>query len=115
MVLILSTLLGLLTGLGVGGGSLLVLWLTGAAEMDMTTARGINLLFFLPGAVVSLLLRGRKGAVPWRKAFPAMACGCLTAAAGSFLSQGLDTALLRRLFGILLLLTGLRELRYRPG
>lgn len=113
MVLILSTLLGFLTGLGVGGGSLLMLWLTGAAGLDMATARGINLLFFLPGAAVSLLLR-RRGGVPWKKALPAMVCGCLTAGLGTLLSQGLDTALLRKSFGILLLLTGLRELRYRP-
>lgn len=48
VALIVGTVLGFLTGLGVGGGSLLILWLTLALEMPQTAARGINLLFFCP-------------------------------------------------------------------
>lgn len=112
LTLVISTALGFLTGLGIGGGSLLVLWLTGVAGLDMVTARGINLLFFLPGAAISLILRRRSLSI--RRLLPALAAGCLTAALGSFLAPGLDTGLLRRLFGGLLVLTGLRELCYRP-
>ena len=46
-----STLLGFLTGLGIGGGSLLILWLTQVQGIDQSTARLINLIFFLPGAL----------------------------------------------------------------
>ena len=41
VALIVGTLLGFLTGLGVGGGSLLILWLTLVLEMSQTAARGI--------------------------------------------------------------------------
>lgn len=111
LTLILSTVLGFLTGLGVGGGSLLVLWLTAVVGWEPLAARSTNLLFFLPGAVLSLVLRRRELRV--KQLLPAIVSGCLAAVAGSLLSQVLDTALLRRLFGVLLVVTGLRELTYR--
>ena len=55
VTLLVATILGFLTGLGVGGGSLLILWLTIVLGMDQATARGINLLFFLPAAVIPLV------------------------------------------------------------
>ena len=48
--LLIATLLGFLAGMGVGGGSLLLLWLTQVAMLEQTQARIINLLFFLPAA-----------------------------------------------------------------
>lgn len=115
LTLLLSTLLGLLTGLGVGGGSLLVLWLTGVQGWDSGAARGANLLFFLPGALISLMFRHKQGTLPLKKLLPAILSGCLTATVGAWLGAGLDTQLLKKLFGVLLLATGLRELLYRPG
>ena len=45
---VISVILGFLAGLGVGGGSLLVLWLTLGLEMSHPQARIYNLLFFIP-------------------------------------------------------------------
>ena len=53
VVLIVGTVLGFLAGIGVGGGSLLILWLTLALGMAHPQARVINLLFFLPSAVIA--------------------------------------------------------------
>lgn len=107
--------LGFLTGLGVGGGSLLILWLTMALGMDPQTARGINLLFFLPAAFIASLYRWRQGTLPLPKLLPAIIAGCAGAAFCAWLSSRMDTALLKKLFGGLLVLTGLREIFYRPG
>lgn len=112
LTLLVSTALGFLTGLGVGGGSLLVLWLTGVQGWDSAAARGANLLFFLPGAIVSLVFRHRRGSL--KKLWPAILGGCIAAGLGAWLSRGMDTALLKKLFGVLLLVTGIRELCYRP-
>ena len=105
---------GTLAGMGLGGGSLLILWLTAGLHMAPETARGMNLLFFLPASLISTLLRIRKGSLPIKKVMPAVWAGILFAAVFSYISGMLDTALLRRLFGGLLLATGLRELFYRP-
>lgn len=113
--LIIGTVLGFLSGLGVGGGSLLILWLTLVLGMDQETARGINLLFFIPSALCASILRLRGTGKPcWRTVIPAASAGCIGAVLFSLLGNGMDTQLLKRLFGILLLAAGTRELLYRP-
>lgn len=114
VTLLVATGLGFLTGLGVGGGSLLILWLTAVLSWDPAAARGVNLLFFLPGAFLSCLLRKRQGQLPLKKLLPAVISGVIAAAVTAWVSAGLETGLLRKLFGALLLVTGVRELFYRP-
>ena len=109
-----GTVLGFLSGLGIGGGSLLILWLTLVLGMDPSTARGINLLFFLPAAAVACLFRWKQGCIQWKTVLPAMLAGSVSAAVLSFVSLGMDMAVLKKLFGGLLIITGLRELLYKP-
>ncbi|MDO5546661.1 MAG: sulfite exporter TauE/SafE family protein [Eubacteriales bacterium] len=111
---IVGSLLGFLTGMGVGGGSLLILWLTLVLGIDQSTARGINLLFFLPASAICCGFRLRQGKLSLRTCFPAIISGCIAAVLGSLAAASIDTSLLRKPFGILLLITGLRELFYRP-
>lgn len=105
---------GTLAGIGLGGGSLLILWLTAVQQFDPIVARGINLVFFLPAALIATLSRIRKGSLPIKKVMPAVWAGILFATIFSLFSNRLDIELLQKLFGILLLVTGLRELLYRP-
>ena len=105
---------GTLAGMGLGGGSLLILWLTAVQNMDPVTARGINLVFFLPAALIATLSRIRKGNLPIQKVMPAVWAGILFAILFSIISSRLVIDHLQKLFGILLLITGLRELFYRP-
>lgn len=107
-------LLGFLTGLGTGGGSLLILWLTMALRMEQPQARVINLLFFLPSALIACFFRWRQGKLDFRQVLPAIIGGCLSAALFSWIGTVLELALLKKLFGILLLFAGARELLYRP-
>lgn len=112
--ILVGTALGFLAGLGVGGGSLLILWLTGILGMAHEEARAVNLLFFLPSALVASIFRWRQGTIDIRRILPAVTAGSVAAIAGSWLSTHMDTALIQKLFGSLLLITGLRELFYRP-
>lgn len=114
VILLVSTVLGFFAGLGIGGGSLLVLWLGLVIGMDPATVRGINLLFFLPSAAVTICFRRKQGFLPWKKILPAILAGCITALGFSWLGRYFDITILKKLFGILLIGTGLRELLYRP-
>lgn len=113
VVLIVGTILGFLSGLGIGGGSLLILWLTIVVNMEQSTARIINLLFFVPSAVIACLFRLKQGSLKIRKVLPAIAAGCAAAAFFSWFSHRLDMDLLKKLFGGVLVAAGLRELFYR--
>ena len=112
-MLILGTLLGFLSGIGVGGGSLLVLWLTLVMDIPAETARVINLLFFIPSALIACFFRWKHGALDIRAILPAIVSGCLSAALFSWIGTRMDTFLLKKLFGGLLILTGIRELFYK--
>lgn len=113
-VITISSLLGFLAGIGVGGGSLLILWLTLVLGMPHPQARILNLLFFLPSAIVASVFRWKQGTLDIKKVLPAIISGCLVAAAFSLLGQNMDTTILKKLFGGLLLITGIRELLYKP-
>ena len=112
--LIAGAVLGYLAGLGIGGGSLLILWLTLVLGMDQSTARAINLMFFITAAGAVSILRWRKGTLEIKAVLPAIIGGCCTAAIFAWISTRIDVTQLRKLFGILLLITGIRELLYRP-
>lgn len=109
-----AIILGFLAGLGVGGGSVLMLWLTLVMNMPYESARTINLLFFLPSAVIATCFRRAQGSLPLKKLQAPILSGLVFAAIGSLAAGYLDTTILKKLFGGLLILTGLRELFYRP-
>ncbi len=112
--LLVGTVLGFLSGLGIGGGSLLILWLTLVAGMEQSAARTVNLLFFLPAAAVACYFRWKQGTLDVKRMLPAIITGCLGAVLGTRLSAEMDTSLLKKGFGILLLATGIRELLWKP-
>lgn len=113
LTILIGTVLGCLSGLGIGGGSLLILWLTLVQDLNQSESRAINLLFFLPAAAVSVLFRRKQGTLPLKKIWPAMAAGVVGAAVFTLWSRTIDVILLKKGFGILLLATGLREVFFK--
>lgn len=112
VAIVVGTVLGFLSGLGVGGGSILILWLTLVQKIPSETARLLNLLFFLPAALISVLFRWEQQRISPKKVLPAMLSGCLTALLFSSLAVQWDTGWMKKLFGLLLLVIGVQELRY---
>ncbi len=105
---------GILSGFGVGGGTLLLVYLTAFAGMDQTAAQSINLLYFLPAAATALPSHVRNGYVELRTALPAIAAGLVCSAAAAWIATALDVELLRKCFGVFLLYIGVRELLQKP-
>ena len=108
--LIVGFVTGLLSGMGVGGGTLLLIWLTGWAGFSKTAAQGVNLLYFLPCSAAALVSHVRNKLVDRRVVLPAVLGGLLTGIPAALLATGLQVQLLRRFYGGFLLLVGLREL-----
>lgn len=110
---LMGTVLGFLSGLGTGGGSLLILWLTLGLGWDSETARLVNLMFFIPAAIIACCFHRKQGQLSVSKVLPGMIAACLAAFGFSILSGKIDQRWLKKLFGVLLLFTGFRELFYR--
>lgn len=106
---------GVLSGFGIGGGSLLMVWLTAVLSFEQKTAQGINLLYFLPTSAAALIFHARNRVIEWKAVLPAALCGCVTAILGALLSARLEMSLLRRLFGGFLILVGLSEVFLKSG
>ena len=101
---------GVLSGFGVGGGTLLLVYLTAVAGADQHLAQGINLLYFLPAGLLALPAHIKNGYVEKKALLPCITAGLLCAALGAWAATGLEAGLLRKLFGGFLILIGLREL-----
>ena len=110
-------LTGVLSGFGIGGGTLLILWLTLVQQMDQLRAGGVNLLYFIACALPALWGHAKNGLLEKRAVFWCAAGGVPASIAGALLASWQDMGLLRRFFGVFLLAVGLREVfhRRKPG
>lgn len=68
-------LTGIFASMGLGGGMVLIVYLTVFAGFSQLVAQGINLVFFIPIAIISLVLHTKNKLVEWKKAVPAVLWG----------------------------------------
>lgn len=101
---------GVLSGFGVGGGTLLLVYMTAFAGVDQRLAQGINLIYFLPAGLLALPAHRKNGYIEKAALLPAISAGLLCAAAAAWAATALDVGLLRKLFGGFLIAVGLAEL-----
>ena len=111
MAVIAALAIGLLSGMGVGSGGLLVIYLTLIEGMPQLAAQGANLLFFTFASASSLIVHLMK-----RKFFAAPVLimglsGMLGALLGSHIAPLLPAPLLGKIFGGMLVISGVFSLR----
>lgn len=113
--LLAGALTGVLSGFGIGGGTLLLIYMTTFAQVIQDAAQGINLLYFLPTAATALVSHKKNGYLQKEAAVPAIWLGLVGTALAAWLATSLDVALLRKCFGVYLLYVGCVELfRKKP-
>ena len=101
---------GIISGFGICGGSLLILYLTAVAGVNQYTAGGVNLLYFIGCAPCALISHIKNKRIVWQAVLFCTLAGVITSVAAAFLGARMEVGLLRRLFGVLLLYIGAREL-----
>lgn len=102
-------------GMGVGGGGILLLYLTAFAGTEQLAAQGINLVFFITTAASALIMHIKNGFVKWKSAAVSVLFGIPGVFFGSYIAGSIDKTLLRGIFSLLLLAVGLRELFSKSG
>ena len=90
---------------GVGGGTLLLLVMTLFLGVDHRTAQGINLLFFLPTAASALFCHARNDCLDKPCLKNAVPFAVAAALIGAWISNCVDVNVLRKPFGVYLLLS----------
>ena len=96
---------GVISAWGVGGGTLLLLVMTLFLGVEQRTAQGINLLFFLPTAASALWCHFKGGFLDKPTLKSAIPFALAAALVGAWAGATLDTEVLRKPFGVYLLLS----------
>ncbi len=102
-----------LSGLGVGSAGIFTLYLTLLAGYPQTEAQAFNLIFFLLSAGASLLLHVKERVIPYRLTLVLILCAIPGTFLGSYLARTLNPMLIRKLFGGMLVVTGVPVLLRR--
>ena len=110
MIYAAAFLTGFLSSLGVGGGVILIVYLTVIAGVDQLTAQGINLIFFLPIALLSVIIHRKNKLIDIKQLIPAMIVGSIFSVVGAFAAEFIGGELLRKGYGIFVMILGIRSL-----
>lgn len=101
---------GLLASMGVGGGMILIIWLTAVMGMSQIDAQGVNLIYFLPIAALSVFIYRKNGLIDLKAMLPAIIAGAVGACLGAYGARLIDTVLLGKIFSAFVIFIGIKEL-----
>jgi uncharacterized membrane protein YfcA len=101
---------GILGGMGLGGGGILIIYLSLFTETRQLTAQGINLLFFIPIGVLALIIYSFKKQIKWKTVFKFSLWGLLGSATGLYFTDFLGGKITGKIFGGLLVILGIIEI-----
>ena len=107
---VVSLLSGVTASMGLGGGFVLLIYLTAFADTGQMEAQFINLVFFIPIGILSLYFHKRNGLIVKKAILPSVLTGVVGAIAGVILAGYLGNDVLRKIFAVFLLFIGLKEL-----
>lgn len=108
--LLAGLLSGIIGGMGLGGGAVLIIYLTVFNNIPQLQAQGINLLFFIPIAIVAVIIYAFKKQIKWGIAIPIAIGGILGAVGGFFLTDFIGGNFTAKLFGGFLVALGIKEI-----
>jgi len=100
---------GIVSGMGMGGGTILIPALYFAVNPEQHIAQSINLLFFVPTAVIALIIHIKSKRIDFKMALPIIIFGIIGAFLGSWMAIRMNGNDLKRLFGVFLLVMGVYE------
>lgn len=108
--LLAGLLSGIIGAMGLGGGAVLIIYLTVFTSTKQLTAQGINLIFFLPIAILAVIIYAVKKQIKWKMALSIAVGGLLGAVLGIALTDVMGGELLSKFFGSFLVILGIKEI-----
>ena len=108
--LLAGLLSGIIGSMGLGGGAVLIIYLTLFEKTEQLKAQGINLLFFIPIAIIAVFIYTKRKQIKWKMVFKISCVGILGTVAGWFAADFLGGDILAKIFGLMLVLLGIREI-----
>lgn len=100
---------GIITGMGIGGGMILIPVLTLLLGFEQKIAQGINLLYFIPTGAVALWVHYKSKSIDIKLAWIIAAFGVAGSVGGALLAGVIPSHILRRIFAVLVIGMGCNE------
>lgn len=97
---------GIIGGMGMGGGTLLIPILTLMLGVSQKTAQAINLVSFIPMAVVTLVIHVKNKLVDKKSILYVCLPALITTLVSSIAVRYIDTEILKKAFGVFLIVLG---------
>ncbi|MCL2176586.1 MAG: sulfite exporter TauE/SafE family protein [Firmicutes bacterium] len=110
LLFITGVIAGIFAGMGMGGGTLLIPMLTLFFAMGQKSAQAINLVAFLPMALVALYIHNKNGLVQFKRVWVIIVFALAFTILGSVLANSLDDARLSGYFGLFIMGLGIYQL-----
>lgn len=101
---------GILGSMGLGGGGILIIYLSLFSKLEQMNAQGINLIFFVSIALISVIFFSFKNLIDWKFIFPAVLLGIPGTFIGFHLSSNIDAQVLSKIFSVFLICIGIYQL-----
>lgn len=110
MIYIASFFSGIFASLGIGGGVVLLLYLTTFLQVAQKEAQLLNLIFFIPIAILSICLHIKNKLIEGDVIFPCIVGGILGLSLGIWLNSSISNEILSKAFGVFLIIFGVKLL-----
>ena len=108
-LIIAGTVSGIISGMGIGGGIILIPVLTIFLGFDQKIAQGITLLYFIPTAIFALIVHIKNKSIDFKVAFKVASTGVISAGIGAYCIKFLPTHILGKIFALFLLIVGIMQ------
>lgn len=108
--IIVGFLAAILGSMGMGGGAVLLLYLSAFTDTLQLKAQGINLVFFIPIAIISVIMHLKNSLIDKKKAMALILFSAPAAVLGALVSGYIEQNLLRKILAAFLLFIGVREI-----
>ncbi len=108
--LLAGLLSGIIGAMGMGGGAVLIIYLSVFTQTEQLASQGINLMFFIPIGLLAVIIYAFKKQIKWKTTLLLAAWGLLGAVIGLMITDLLGGELTAKLFGGLLILIGIKEI-----
>jgi len=101
---------GIVSGTGMGGGTILILILSFFMGINQHTAQATILVFFVPTSISAILVSIQEKLINWNIAITIAVSGVIGAIIGAKISINMDVNRLKKYFGIFLAIIALYEI-----
>ena len=100
---IIGILAGIVGGLGMGGGTILILLLTFILSIPQKIAQSANIIFFIPTSIAAIIVNLKNKNINLKKVIPIAFWGIIGAFIGASISINMDVNILKKCFGYFLI------------